>query len=304
MKNAIHFLHDPLKLSVQEQLEFKLIESSPNYSRLIPTPYTDNDAILALENTKSKNSKTQDKARIFLDFIEGNVFNVLTGYYRHFLLSKNKAESIIKDPSASENDILPYLNSGMSILGNGILFETADNYFVVELRSKNIEQAKGRYHIIAGGVILPDSLEDITVDELNRLPFKSAKHKIQTETGVKTQDIGPVGYLGTIRDIPDAMNPSMIFYSQCYLSRKQIMEDFKSSQDKYESEKLLFLPNHKSAIESILKDKFCNGIDPSKNSSLLGTSIGALLLYGKIDFGDKWFENAVSSLKDRYDIKI
>lgn len=281
-----------------------LIKSDSEYSRIIPKPYTDNDAILALENAKAKNPNTQDKARTFLDSIDGNIFNVQIGYYRHFLLSKNKLEPIMQDPSASENDILPCLNSGMSILGNGILFETADNYFVVELRSKNIEQAKGRYHIIAGGVILPDSLEDMTADELNRLPFKSAKHKIQTETGVKTQDIGPVGYLVTIRDIPDAMNPSMIFYSQCYLSRKQIMEDFKSSQDKYESERLLFLPNHKSAIESILKDKFCNGIDPSKNSSLLGTSIGALLLYGRIDFGKKWFESALSILKDNYNIKI
>jgi len=304
MKNAIHFLHNPLKLLVQEQLEFKLIESSPDYSKIIPYPYTDNDAILALEEAKTKNPKTQDKPRIFLGSIEDNVFSVLTGYYRHFLLSKTKVESLITDPSTSENDILPYLNSGMSVLGNGILLETSDNYFVIELRSKNIEQAKGRYHIIAGGVILPDSLEDITADELNRLPFKSAKYEIQTETGVKTQDIGPVGYLGTVRDIPDAMNPSMIFYSKCNLSKKQVIEKFKNALDQYESKKLLFLPNHKLAIESTIKDQFCNGIDPNKNSYLLGTSVGALLLYGKIDFGDKWFENAVSSLKDRYDIKI
>lgn len=304
MKNAIHFLHIPQNFLLTGQLEMNLIKSDSEYSRIIPKPYTDGDAILALENARVKNPNTQDKARTFLDSIDGNIFNVLTGYYRHFLLSKNKLESIMQDPVASENDVLPFLDSGMSVLGNGILIETADNYFVLELRSRKTEQAKGRYHIIAGGVILPDSLEDITADELNRLPFKSAKYEIETETGVETQNVGPIGYLGTVRDIPDAMNPSMIFYSKCYLPKKQILINFEKAQDKYESEKLLFLPNHKSAIKSMLEDEFCNGITPSKNSSLLGTSIGAFLLYGRIDFGDKWFENALSSLKDRYNIKI
>ncbi len=167
-------------------------------------------------------------------------------------------------------------------LGNPLsvcsVVETSDGYILLDKR-QGVDVYVGRYHVI-GGFFERDRDSTLTMQPD---PFRAIRREIREETGIVQADIREQVCLGVVYDVatPHA--------EMCFLTRLFIPMDEVRNREPEENE--IKQLETLRATESELREFLLKN-----HGNISATGEPNLLLYGKVTFGDKWFEEMMSQL--------
>lgn len=146
---------------------------------------------------------------------------------------------------------------------------------------------------LRGGHNEPDKIMTVPAGSINMSKdplFDTIEKEIEEETGLKDKDIKSCILNGRIYDNSIAKNSLFIFDIRSILSFDEIKETWKISKDKPEHRELNPVENK----PEIIKDYIL------KTGLLLPPGAGSLLVFGRANFGERWYNDMIDNLKGRY----
>lgn len=169
-----------------------------------------------------------------------------------------------------------------SELGNALgvcsVVETSDGYILLDKR-QGVDVYVGRYHVIGG--FFERELDTTMATQPD--PFAAIRREIREETGIQASDITEQYCLGVVYDLTTPHGEI------CFLTRLAIPleEALKREPEEDEIKQLHTLHVTEESLKQFI-------IDNHGNISVTGEP--NLLFYGKLRFGELWFEDTLSSL--------
>lgn len=144
---------------------------------------------------------------------------------------------------------------------------TADGFLLLGRRNTSVAYYPGRIHPFAGAMD-PRDKADV---------FAAVRRELMEELQLSSPLIQNIRCTGIVED-PALRQPELIFSARCGLSRRQI----ESQLDPDEHHESVSIPATRDAIERIL-------IDPA----LTPVAVASLILWGRLEFGEEWFDAMV-----------
>ena len=170
-------------------------------------------------------------------------------------------------------------------LGNTLsvcsVVETSDSYILLDKR-QGVDVYVGRYHVI-GGFFERDL--DSTVSKQPD-PFGAIRREIREETGILQADIREQFCLGVVYDLATP-HAEMCFLTRLFISKTAVQN---REPEENEIKQLEMLQATESELRRFLLQNHGN---------ISATGEPNLLMYGRVRFGDRWFEEMMDQLKAR-----
>jgi hypothetical protein len=161
---------------------------------------------------------------------------------------------------------------GPEVMGNPVgvspaLF-TSDGYLLLGHRTQSVAYYPGRIHPFSG------SLEPADVD-----PFAAVGRELKEELSLETADISDIRCTGIVEDA-SLRQPELIFTAESNRTRPEI----EGRLDQLEHHSVFAVPATDDGIENALR----------MEARFTPVAIASLLLWGRLKFGEVWFEKCLS----------
>jgi hypothetical protein len=164
---------------------------------------------------------------------------------------------------------------GKSVLANPVgvspALLTADGFLLMGRRNSSVAYYPSRIHPFAGAMD-PRDKSDV---------FAAVRRELMEELALSSPLIQDLRCTGIAED-PALRQPELIFFARCGLTRRQIDNQL----DPEEHHQSVSVPATCDAVECIL-------IDPA----LTPVAVASLILWGRLEFGEEWFDQIVKWLK-------
>lgn len=158
---------------------------------------------------------------------------------------------------------------------------TVDNRICYGRRSSRVSYHAGYVHTFGGALEAADRWADGSIDA-----FASVARELKEELGLERGELVHFECVGMIRD-KEIHQPEMLFEATLDLTADELYRRWQDAESKDEHEDVVSLANEPEAIVPFIKS--CGLIAP--------VAIGALLLHGRLSWGDDWFRQASSQMR-------
>ena len=168
-------------------------------------------------------------------------------------------------------------------LGNALsvcsVVETSDGYILLDKR-QGVDVYVGRYHVIGG--FFERDLDSTASKQPD--PFGAIRREIREETGILQADIREQFCLGVVYDTTTP-HAEMCFLTRLFISKAEV-------ENKEPEENEIKLLEILQATENELRTFLLQN-----HGNISATGEPNLLMYGRVRFGDRWFEEMMNQLK-------
>jgi hypothetical protein len=151
-------------------------------------------------------------------------------------------------------------------IGLSCALESRDGCLMLGRRNESVAYYPGRIHPFAGS-LEPQERVDV---------FAQVERELDEELGLKPAEIGGMACIGMIEDL-SLRHPELVFHVRCAPERPRIEQML----DPGEHEGCLAIEPRPAALEAALK-----------NPQLTPVALGTVLLWGRGQFGEAWFDAA------------
>ncbi len=166
-------------------------------------------------------------------------------------------------------------------LGNALsvcsVVETSDGYILLDKR-QGVDVYVGRYHVIGGfferGLDTTRAQPD---------PFAAMRREIREETGIQAADIDAQYCLGVVYDLATP-HGELCFLTELHI---RLQEVFTREPEEDEIKQLQTLHVTEESLRAFIT---------SNHGNISATGEPNLLLYGKLRFGDSWYNDLIRKL--------
>lgn len=168
-------------------------------------------------------------------------------------------------------------------IGTTATLLTRDNLICYGVRSSRVSYHASHVHTFGGSFEDRDRRADGSVD-----PFGSLTREIVEELGVVSDELHDLICVGLLRD-REIHQPEMLFEARLALSADELRTRWESAESRDEHDGLVTLQNAPDEIVPFIQT--CGLIAP--------VAIGALMLHGRLTWGQAWFDEASRRLCGR-----
>lgn len=179
-----------------------------------------------------------------------------------------------RTPEFAQKHARPELGNALGVCS---VVETSDNYILLDKR-QGVDVYVGRYHVIGG--FFERTLD---MDTTQPDPFAAIRREIREETGIQAADITEQYLLGIVYDLatPHA--------ELCFLTKLSIplTEVLKREPEEDEIKQLHTLHVTDDSLRAFIV---------SNHGNISATGEPNLLFYGKVTFGDEWYEDVMKMI--------
>ena len=172
-------------------------------------------------------------------------------------------------------------------LGNALsvcsVVETSDGYILLDKR-QGVDVYVGRYHVIGGfferGL---DSTNPTSVAPAQPDPFAAMRREIREETGIQAADIRAQYCLGVVYDHATP-HGEICFLTELHIPLQEV---FTREPEEDEIKQLHTLHVTEESLRTFIT---------TNHGNISATGEPNLLLYGKLRFGDEWYNDLMKQL--------
>ncbi len=170
-----------------------------------------------------------------------------------------------------------------SELGNALsvcsVVETSDGHILLDKR-EGVDVYVGRYHVIGGfferGLDMAETAEQPD-------PFSAMRREIREETGVQLEDISAQYCLGAVYDVATP-HGELCFLTQLHITLDEVRRREPEDREIKHLHSLYVTP---ASLHDFIMQH---------HGTISATGEPNLLLYGKLKFGDEWFEHVMEQI--------
>lgn len=155
-------------------------------------------------------------------------------------------------------------------VGVSVPLRTADGFLMLGRRNESVIYFPGRLHPFAGALEPRDGGN----------PFRGARRELQEEANLLQTDVSELRCLGILEDA-QLRQPELVLRADTLLAREEL--DARMARE--EHHELIAIEATDQAIRGALHDP-----------ALTPVAAGALLLWGRSQWGDAWFSEALTEL--------
>ncbi len=160
---------------------------------------------------------------------------------------------------------------------------TRDGRISYGRRSTRVSYHAGHVHTFGGALEPADRAADGTIDV-----FASVARELEEELGLRRDELHDLVCVGMIRD-REIHQPEMLFEARLEMTAEELRRRWQQAEAKDEHDDLVSLSDAPDAIVSFITS--CGPIAP--------VAVGALLVHGRLNWGDDWLRRAAEMLLSR-----
>ncbi len=236
--------------------------------------------------------------------IEDNTLIINQGTYADFAATLKYKERVVTEKGdLSKSERLEARATTFSILGVGVVFKTQEGALILQNRA-NVMQGAGTYSVPSGGYMQSKDASGAFQPLTPVSPFRAAYDQLRDEQNLTSPN--GLHYVGISGDRAFAENPTLIFTGTSNITMGQVYEKFLGAKDKFETNFLRFIAGD---AEGLLKNLAGEYTDLRTNqrfndAQVMGTGLGALMLYGQIVHGQEWFQEACKQVRSNNIVEV
>ncbi len=194
----------------------------------------------------------------------------------HLLLGDTTYKEYVttREPAFTDGHSRSDLGNALSVCS---VVETSDGHILLDKR-EGVDVYVGRYHVIGG-------FFERGLDMAERPdPFRAMRREIREETGVQLEDISTQYCLGAVYDVATP-HGELCFLTQLHITLDEVRRREPEDREIKHLHSLYVTP---ASLHDFIMQHHGN-ISASGEPNLL--------LYGKLKFGDQWFERVMEQIR-------